>query len=152
MEKDKTFFGELIQDLLSAFKRTFGDWIKKIWNRSVPDEIKPEVALIIDIVERIKTFVDGPQMDLLVWCIPGTWDDKALAWARERGEDYTEWLRKTLGAIMVEENLIDKPTTDYSRGDLQTIATEMTARTLDMPYGQAAITSEVGFQNLVRLK
>lgn len=141
MEEKKTFFGELIQDLLSVFKSSFAKWIKKIWKRSVPDEIKPEVTLIVEIVERIKTFVDSRAIEFITAVIPGDKDDKAVA-----------WLRNLLRDITFEYGLDDTPPAEYKRGDLQTIATELTARYLDMPYGQAAITVEGGFQNLVRLK
>lgn len=141
MEEKKTFFRELIQDLLSAFKRTFADWAKRLWKRSVPDEIKPEVALIVKVVENIKAFVESPGIDMITAVIPGDWDDEAVA-----------LLRRLLRGIFHEEGLDDKPTSELTRGQLQTIASELTARYLDMPYGQAAITTEVGFQNLVRLK
>lgn len=141
MSENKTFFGKLIAGLLSYFKSNFPQWIKKIWEKNVPDEIKPEVTLIVEIVERIKTFVDGPGMDLVTWIIPGDKDDKAV-----------QWLRAIFRSVTAEYGLTEKPTSEYKRGDFQTIVSEMTAQYLDMPYGQAAITAEGGFQNLVRLK
>jgi len=140
MEEKKTFFGKLLQGLLSIFKQNWKAFVQKLWNKQVPDEIKPEVSLIVDIVERIKTFVDSPGLDLITWAIPGDVDDKAVA-----------YLRSLLRTITSEYGLTDKPTTEYKRGDLQTIATELTAQYLEMPYGQAAITVEGGFQNLIKL-
>lgn len=141
MEEKKTFFGKLLQGLLEIFKNNWQEWVRKLWNKQVPDEIKPEVTLIVEIVERIKTFVDGPGMDLVTWIIPGNDDDEGVA-----------FLRTIFRSTTAEYGLTEKPTSEYKRGDLQTIATEMTSQYLDMPYGQAAITVEGGFQNLVKLK
>lgn len=140
MSKEKTFFGAIIAGLLSIFKNNWKDWVKKLWNKQVPDEIKPEVTTIVEIIERVKTFVDGPGLDLITWAIPGDKDDKAV-----------EWLRSIFRSTTAKYGLTEKKVEDYERGDLQTLASEMTAQYLGMPYGQAAITVQGAFENLVNI-
>lgn len=139
MSERKTILGKVIVAILSIFKENWLNFLIKLWKK-VPDELKVTLSNIVDIVERIKTFIDSPGIDLITEAIPGNADDEAV-----------KWLRKTLGDVISRLKLLDKPTSEYSSSDLHNIATLMTQEVTGLSYGQSAITIENAFQNLKKI-
>lgn len=135
MEEKKTIVGKILAAILSVFKENWREFITKLWKK-IPVELKTELLNIVDIVNRIKNYVDSPAVDLITYAIPGDKDDKAVA-----------WLRQKLADITSELNLLDKPTGQYSSTDLHSIATRLTQEVTGLPFGQAAITIENAYQN-----
>jgi len=135
MSDKHTILGKVVEAILSVFKSNWIDFIAKLWKK-VPDELKVQLIDIVQIVNRIKTYVDSPAIDLITFAIPGDADDKAVA-----------WLRKVLGQITSELRLLDIPTSEYSASDLHNIATRLTQEITGLKYGQAAVTIENAFQN-----
>lgn len=134
----KTIAAKILQAVFSLFKENWLDFILKLWKK-VPDEIKIELSTIVEIVERIKIYVDSPAVDLITFAIPGDKDDKAVAKSRL-------FLNETLSKL----RLLDVPTEKYSASDLHNIGTLMTKQVTGLSYGQSAVTVENAYQNLVK--
>ena len=139
MSERKTVIGKILESILSVFKENGLGFFRKLWKK-VPDELKVQLSDIVEIVERVKGYVDSPAVDLITFAIPGDADDKAV-----------KWLRTILGNITSELNLLDKPVSDYSASDLHNIATLMTKEVTGLSYGQSAVTIENAYQNLVKI-
>lgn len=139
MSERKTILGKVIAAILSAFKENWLNFLIKLWKK-VPDDLKVTLANIVEIVERIKHFVDSPAVDLITEAIPGNADDAAVA-----------WLRRLLGEVISKLNLLDRPTPEYTSSDLHNIATLLTQEVTGLSYGQSAITIENAFQNLKKV-
>lgn len=139
MSEKKTILGKVIAAILSVFAENWLNFLIKLWKK-VPTELKIELVKIVDIVERIKTFVDSPAIDLITSVIPGDADDQVVKWLREKLRDIIKDLR-----------LLDKPTADYSASDLHNIATLLTMEATGLSYGQSAITIENAFQNTKKI-
>lgn len=131
----KTVAGKVIEAILSVFKENWLSFITKLWKK-IPEELKEKLIEIVEIVERVKTYVDSPAVDLITAAIPGKADDEAV-----------KWLRAILRTLTAELNLLDKPTSEYSATDLQSLATRLTQEVTGMPFGQSAITIENCYQN-----
>lgn len=129
----KTILGKAIELILKVFKDKWPDFLVKLW-RKIPAELKAKLVDIVEIVERIKQYVDSPVVDLITFSIPGDKDDKAVA-----------WLRMILASITSELNLLDKK--EYTATDYHNIATRLTQEITGMSYGQSAITIENTYQN-----
>lgn len=134
----KTIAGKVLQAIFSLFKENWVDFILKLWKK-VPDEIKVELSTVVNIIERIKSFVDSPAVDLVTYAIPGDKDDKAVA-----------FLRKALNEAISKLRLLDTPTSEYTASDLHNIGTLMTKEITGLSYGQSAVTIENAYQNLVK--
>lgn len=139
MSERKTILGKVIAAILSAFVENWLSFLIKLWKK-VPTELKVELVKIVDIVERIKTFVDSPSLDMITAVIPGDADDETVKWLRDKLRDITIGLR-----------LLDKPSTEYSASDLHNIATLLTMEVTGLSYGQSAITIENAFQNTKKI-
>lgn len=135
----KTIVGKVIAAILTVFKSNWLTFIVKLWKK-VPDELKIELVKIVDIVERIKSFVDSPGIDLLTAVIPGNADDEIVSWLREKLADIISGL-----------NLLDKHSSEYTSSDLHNIATLLTMEVTGLSYGQSAITIENAFQNTKKI-
>lgn len=134
----KTIAGKLLQAVFSLFKENWVDFILKLWKK-VPTEIKIELSAIVEAVERIKSYVDSPAVDLITYAIPGDKDDKAVA-----------FLRNALNESISKLRLLDTPTSEYTASDLHNIGTLMTKEITGLSYGQSAVTIENAYQNLVK--
>ncbi len=139
MSERKTILGKVIAAILSVFAENWLNFLIKLWKK-VPTELKVELVKIVDIVERIKTFVDSPSLDMINAVIPGDADDETVKWLRDKLRDITIGLR-----------LLDKPSTEYSASDLHNIATLLTMEVTGLSYGQSAITIENAFQNTKKI-
>jgi len=131
----KTLFGKAIEAILSLFKENWFDFITKLWKK-IPKELQEKLVDIVEIVERIKTYVDSPVVDFIASVIPGDKDDKIIS-----------TLRAILRSIIEELKLIDTPSSELKATDLQSIATRLTQEVTGLPFGQAAITIENTYQN-----
>lgn len=139
MEEKKTFLGKIIQAILDVFKDNWVEFIKKLWKK-VPSDIQDEVSTVINIVENIKNVADNQAFDLVVLATPFTWDDAALA-----------FIRKLLTDILEKERLINVPPSQFTSGNLQSIATGLTVGLTGMSKGQASVTNEACYQNTIKL-
>ncbi|KIO75564.1 hypothetical protein TH53_19690 [Pedobacter lusitanus] len=92
MAKEKTFIGKILAAVFSVFKENYKDFLVKLWNK-IPTEIKPQLIDIVQIIERIKSYVDSPAVDLITFAIPGDKDDKAVAWLRLKLNDLINELK-----------------------------------------------------------
>jgi hypothetical protein len=135
MTEKHTILGKALEAIISIFKEGYKSFMVKLFKK-LPDELKEKLIDIVDIVERIKTYVDSPAVDLITFAIPGDADDKAVA-----------WLRSILSSVTTELNLLDKPTSEYSASDLHNIGTLLTKEITGMSYGQSAVTIENAYQN-----
>jgi len=131
----KTVAGKVLQAILSVFKENWLSFITKLWKK-VPEELKEKLIDIVEIIERVKTYVDSPVLDLITAAVPGQADDEAV-----------RWLRAILRTVTTELNLLDKPTSEYSATDLQSLATRLTQEVTGLPFGQSAITIENAYAN-----
>ncbi|WP_348620204.1 hypothetical protein [Pedobacter lusitanus] len=138
MAKEKTFIGKILAAVFSVFKENYKDFLVKLWNK-IPTEIKPQLIDIVQIIERIKSYVDSPAVDLITFAIPGDKDDKAVA-----------WLRLKLNDLINELKLHDVKPGEYKKTDLQPLATRLTQEVTGMSYGQSAITIENAYQNTIK--
>jgi len=131
----KTVFGKALEAILSLFKENWFEFITKLWKK-IPKELQEKLVDIVEIVERIKTYVDSPIVDFIASVIPGDKDDKIIS-----------TLRAILRSIIEELKLIDTPSSELKATDLQSIATRLTQEVTGLPFGQAAITIENAYQN-----
>jgi len=131
----KTLFGKALEAILSLFKENWFEFITKLWKK-IPSELQEKLVDIVEIVERIKTYVDSPVVDFIASVIPGDKDDKIVS-----------TLRAILRSIIEELKLIDTPSSELKATDLQSIATRLTQEVTGLPFGQAAITIENTYQN-----
>lgn len=79
---------EFLKDVLDLFVKKFPAFIATIAGK-IPKELKSQLFVLVEVVNNIKNFVDGPTADFLTAIIPGTADDKLK-----------EWLRKVLPGIL----------------------------------------------------
>lgn len=135
MSDKHTILGKVVEAILSVFKSNWIDFIANLWKK-VPDELKDKLIDIVQVVNRIKEYVDSPAVDLITYAVPGSWDDETVA-----------WLRKVLQEITGHLNIKDKPTSEYTASDLHNIATLLTKEVTGLSYGQSAVTIENAFQN-----
>jgi len=131
----KTLFGKALEAILSLFKENWFEFITKLWKK-IPSELQEKLVDIVEIVERIKTYVDSPVVDFIASVIPGDKDDKVIS-----------TLRAILRTIIEELKLIDTPASELKPTDLHSIATRLTQEVTGLPFGQSAITIENAFQN-----
>jgi len=126
---EKTLLGKIIAAILAVFISGFPEFVKKVY-RKIPDELKEKLAIIIDVVEKVKEFVDSPIADIVTAAIPGNADD-----------EFKEWLRKVL------PDIIERYKNSTAFNPEHDMASELTAKLTGVGKGQAAITAEVAYQN-----
>lgn len=129
----KTIVGKLIESILDVFKSNFPDFVKAIWKK-VPDKLQDQIGIIIDVVEHIDKFVQSPVADVLTSIIPGHADDRLK-----------EILRVALPVLLERYK-------ELHDVDKHNIATMLVKEYTGSKFGQAAITAEVAYQNLKKLK
>lgn len=134
----KTWLGRVFASIAALFMNNYETWLKKLWN-NIAEELKPDLITIVNIIERVKSYVDHPGVDLLTSVIPGDADDKMIS-----------WLRKALGEVLAELNLIAKPMTELSKTDLQSLATRFTEEVTGLPFDQASTTIKTAYWNTVK--
>lgn len=130
MKKPKTIFGKAIQAILSIFISNWPSFVSKLW-RKVPGELQDKVTIGVRIVEALKRLVDSPVADVITSIIPGDVDDKVK-----------DHLRAVLPIIL------DRWRSISGEASYHGIATEINTEITGMPYGQSALTTEVGYQAL----
>jgi len=135
MSDKHTVLGKVVDAILSIFKSNWKTFVTKLWDK-IPDELKTELLDIVGIVNKIKQYADSTIIDVITQVIPGDADDKAVAWAREQ-----------LTKIVQAEDIANKKISELTRGNYQTIASELTVAATGLDYGQAAISVENAYQN-----
>lgn len=136
-EKKKTWLGKVFASIALLFMNNYESWLRKLWI-NMSEDLKPDLVNIVNIIERVKSYVDSPGIDLITWAIPGDKDDKVIA-----------WLRSTLDNIMHELNLLDIPVGDLSKTDKQSLATRFTEEVTGLPFDQASTTIKTAYWNTV---
>jgi len=132
---------DFLKGALSLFISNFPAFVKKLFSK-IPDQLKSELAIIIQVVTNIKNFVDSPAADFLTAVIPGTADDKIK-----------EWLRKVLPVVLEQLGYLNgqvvtlSDNQDIKAAQLHGIATILNKQLTGSTFGQAAITTEVVYQN-----
>ena len=139
-EEKKTWLGRVFASIAQLFMNNYEIWLKKLW-RNISEELKPDLINIVQIIERIKSYVDSPTIDLVTWAIPGDKDDKAIA-----------WLRQVLDSIIMELKLDSKTSEQLSKTDKQSLATRLTEEVTGLPFDQASTTIKTAYWNEVKLK
>lgn len=132
MSTEKSFFGKIIAAILSVFAENWETFVAKLW-RKVPDELQDKVSIGVRIVENLKIVIASPMADVVTSVIPGDLDDKL--------KDY---LRILLPKILEKYGSI----TTISNKTAHNIATDINHDLTGLSYGQAALTTEVAYQNL----
>ncbi|GGG97231.1 hypothetical protein [Pedobacter zeae] len=135
----KTWLGRVFASIAALFMNNYESWLKKLW-KNIAEELKPDLINIVQIIERVKSFVDGPGIDLITAAIPGEVDDKAVA-----------WLRSILHNLLAELDLTDKPTSELTKVDKQSLATRFTEEVTGLPFDQASTTIKTAYWNVVKL-
>ncbi|MBB6236476.1 hypothetical protein HDC90_001088 [Pedobacter sp. AK013] len=138
-QEKKTWLGRVFASIAALFMNNYEAWLKKLW-RNIAEELKPDLITIVNIIERIKSYVDSPVVDMIAVVIPGDKDDKAIA-----------WLRSVLRSIIEELKLTDTPSADLSKTDLQSLATRFTEEVTGLPFDQASTTIKTAYWNTVKL-
>ncbi|HMI03745.1 MAG TPA: hypothetical protein VK541_14775 [Pedobacter sp.] len=132
---------DFLKGVLRLFIDNFPAFVKRLFNK-IPDELRNQLQVIIQVVENIKQFVDSPGADILTSLIPGTADDKLK-----------EWLRKVLPEILDHLGMITdaglklSEDPDTKAAQLHSVATILNRKLTGASFGQAAITTEVVYQN-----
>lgn len=133
---------DFLKGVLSLFIDNFPAFVKRLFSK-IPGDLRKEFLVIVQVVENIKLFVDSPAADYLTAVIPGTADDKLK-----------DWLRKALPKLL--ENLgylndkliILSDNNDIKAAQLHSIAVLLNKELTGTSFGQAAITTEVVYQNV----
>lgn len=139
-EQKKTWLGRVFASIAQLFMNNYESWLKKLWN-NIAEDLKPDLINIVEIIERIKSYVDSPTVDLITYAIPGDKDDKAI-----------EWLRAILRTIIAELKLNETPVNELSKTDKQSLATRLTEEVTGLPFDQASTTIKTAYWNIVKLK
>lgn len=134
MSTEKTIFGKIIAAILSVFAENWQTFVAKLWKK-VPDELQDKVSIGVRIVEKLKDIVNSPTADIVTAIIPGDLDDKIK-----------EYLRVLLPKILEQYGAI----TSISNKMAHNIATDINQDLTGLPYGQAALTTEVAYNNIVK--
>lgn len=129
-ENKKSFFGKVWETIIGIFKDNYEGWFKKIWEKSVPDDMKEKVTLVVKIMEIVKQQADNPIVRLIVEQIPGEWADDVLEFISERLEVYLEKY---------------KDLTDTE--NIQLMAANLTKDLTGMSKSQAIVTTEIAYKN-----
>lgn len=133
-EKKRSFIGAILHELLEAFKANWEKFANRTWGK-VPEDIREKVSIAVHIVNNIKKFVDSPVADFITSIIPGEIDDKIKV-----------YLRTVLPIILEKYKVVSGD--DLTAEDSHLIATNITKELTDLSFGQSALTTEVGYQNL----
>ena len=130
-----------LKGVLSLFINNFPAFVEKLFKK-IPDELKEQLHIIISVVNGVKSFVDSPLSDVLVSIIPTIIDDKVKEWLELRLPDVLEKLK------LIEDGVIKLSEDKAVRGaQLRSISSVLTSELTGMPEDQAAITSQVVYQN-----
>ena len=116
----------LIEAVISIFISNFPRWIEKSFNK-IPNEVVKEIESVIKLVDAWK---DNPAIDAITALIPGHWDD-----------DLVEFVRDLL--MFYEAS---------SAEDKHVASSKIVQQITGTSFGQAAITTEVVWQKLNKLK
>lgn len=137
MSEEKTIFGKIIAAILSVFASNWESFVAKLWNK-VPGELQDKVGLGVHVVELLKKAIDSGAADFVTALIPGDLDDKAK-----------EWLRVFLPKLLDKYKVL---TTEFQPDNefYHKFATAVNVEATGLSYGQAALTTEVAYQNLVK--
>lgn len=135
----KTWLGRVFATIAALFMNNYEGWLKKLWN-NIAEELKPDLVNVVQILERIKSYVDHPGVDLITYAIPGDKDDKAI-----------DWLRATLRSIIAELKLTDTHPADLTKTDKQSLATRLTEEVTGLPFDQASTTIKTAYWNTIKL-
>lgn len=130
-----------IKGILSLFISNFPAFVSRLFSK-IPDELKMQLKVIIQVVENIKYFVDSPAADILTAVIPGEADDKLKQWLRATLPEVLNYLGLITDAGI---QLSDDP--DTKAAQLHSIGTILNKKLTGSSFGQAAITTEVIYQN-----
>lgn len=134
MSEKKTWIGKVLAAIIEVFASNWQSFVAKLWKK-VPDELQEKVSLAVKIVEAIKVWVESPTADILTAIIPGDLDDKLK-----------DWLRLILPVILEKYNVVNQSKLAPEASHI--IATNITQELTDLSFGQAALTTEVAYQNL----
>lgn len=140
MSEKKTWLGRVFASIAELFMNNYENWLKKLW-KNIAEDLKPDLVNIVGIIERIKSYVDSPAVDLITWAIPGDKDNKGV-----------EWLRTVLRSIIAELKLKEIPVNELSKTDKQSLATRLTEEVTGLPFDQASTTIKTAYWNTVKLK
>lgn len=132
---------DFLKGVLRLFIDNFPAFVKRLFSK-IPDELKDQLKVIIQVVENLKQFVNSPAADVLTVIIPGTADDKLK-----------EWLRKVLPEVLdhmgmiTDAGIVLSHDPDTKAAQLHSVATILNRKLTGASFGQAAITTEVVYQN-----
>lgn len=135
----KTWLGRVFASIAALFMNNYESWLKKLWN-NIAEELKPDLINIVQIIERVKSYVDSPVVDMITAVIPGDKDDKVVI-----------WLRGVLRTIILELDLTDKTGAELTKVDKQSLATRFTEEVTGLPFDQASTTIKTAYWNVVKL-
>lgn len=130
MTEKKTIFGKIFQAIIDVFAGNWQSFVAKLWNK-VPDDVKEKVNVGIRVVELFKKFVESPTADFITAIIPGDLDDKLKEHLREWFEKWPE----------LKDHDVNEPSHMHS------LATIINKELTGLSFGQAALTTEVAYQN-----
>lgn len=117
------------------FISNFPEFIRKTFKK-IPDDIREKIEVIIETVGNINKFVQSPGAEFITSVIPGHIDD-----------DFKNWLREKLPIVLTYLGTYGNPQS-LTGPELHTIASILTKELTGTTYGQAAITTEVIYQEL----
>lgn len=136
MENKKTWIGQLLAEIISVFVSKWPSFVKKTYNK-IPDELKEKVSIGIKIVEHMKTWMGGDFAKFITHVIPGELDEEIRL-------KLIDFFDKVL-AIDKEVNYLG--TFDLKASHAHSIASEINHEITGLPFGQAALTTEIVYQN-----
>lgn len=133
---------DFLKGVLRLFIDNFPAFVKRLFNK-IPEDLKIQLSVIIQVVENLKQFVDGPAADILTAIIPGTADDEIKEWLRVFLPEVLENLN-----LIADDGLKFSSDPDTKAAQLHSVATILNKKLTGTSFGQAAITAEVVYQNV----
>lgn len=124
----KTIADKIIASIVSAFRATFPQLIKKTYN-SLEPELRKEISWITQIVSKINDVLQSPGVDVITYVIPGNADDK-----------FVEWARIALPFFLAE---IKKP---LSNSDKAKLSAELTQERTGFRFVESMISSQAVYE------
>jgi hypothetical protein len=128
-------FGPIWDEVKSIFAANYKTFVKNIVDKQ-PPEVKEKLGWVYDLVNNIKSYVDNPAVDFLTSVIPGTLDDAIV-----------KELRSILATVIEEMKIIDTPSSELTKTDLQGLATSLTEKITGLPFGQSGVSIQAYYDN-----
>lgn len=136
MSQDKTWIGKILASIISVFASNWKSFVAKLFNK-IPDELKEKISIGILVVENLKTWLGGDIAKFITHVIPGELDEE---------------IRLKLIDLLDKVMAIDKEIDYLGKFDLNaskshSIASEINTELTGLSFGQAALTTEIVYQN-----